>query len=180
MKIQASLVTPPRPLAFALAAALWTLSFVLLAATGWLAWAAVQQRAELPELEARVAQLERQVQQATPHAALPATPELIATKERVAALNALSQVHGWPAPVLLARLEEWLPDQAWLVSLHQRVRTGEVLLVAESPSAELLTTFLLKLEKEPHFAEVLLSKQAQRAGRHASLVQFELRLKERP
>jgi hypothetical protein len=83
-------------------------------------------------------------------------------------------MRGWSTPQLLAWLGRQLPENVYLVSMYHRPREGEALLVAESPSAEALTGFLLRLEKEPRFAEVLLSKQGVRS---AGTVQFEIRVR---
>ncbi|HZO01030.1 MAG TPA: PilN domain-containing protein, partial [Burkholderiales bacterium] len=70
-----------------------------------------------------------------------------------------------------------LPENVHLVSLQHRAREGEALLVAESPSAEALTAFLLRLEREARFDEVLLSKQGTANAPGASAVQFEIRVR---
>jgi hypothetical protein len=98
-------------------------------------------------------------------------------RQRVYALNKLSGLRGWGTPQLLAWLAERLPRNVNLVSLHHKPREGEALLVAESPSAESLTGFLLQLEEEPRFAEVLLSRQGTRGARGAAIVQFEIRVR---
>ena len=77
--------------------------------------------------------------------------------------NKVSGIRGWGTPRLLGWLGGQLPDNVYLVSLAHKPREGEALLVAESASAEALTAFLLRLEKEPRFAEVLLAKQGARA-----------------
>jgi hypothetical protein len=103
----------------------------------------------------------------------------------VQALNKLAGLRGWTTPQLLGWLGGELPDNVYLVSVHHKPREGEALLVAESPSAEALTTFLLRLEREPRFAEVLLSRQgaagaavgAAVGASSGSLVQFEIRVR---
>jgi hypothetical protein len=88
----------------------------------------------------------------------------------------VSALRGWSTPQLFDWLGARLPDNVQLVSLHHRPREGEALLVAEAQSAEALTAFLLALEREPRFAEVLLAKQGAAAG-SASAVQFEIRVR---
>ena len=177
MKITTNFVASPVRWARPLAAALWGMVGVAAAVTLWLVHATMESRDEIPDLRERLAQLEqRQRAITTPEKPLPA--ELHDIKRRVAALNALSGNQGRPAMTLLVDLERWLPDQVWLVSLHDRVKSGEVLLVAESESVEPLTAFLLRLERQPRFSEVLLVKQTPRAAPRRS-IQFEIRLKER-
>jgi type IV pilus assembly PilN-like protein len=177
MKITARFdaVRPAR--ALALAALLWAGALVVMAAAAWLTVDALQLRAELPRLEARLARADEQLAAAGPREALPAAADMDALRRRVQALNRLSGMRGWGTPELLGWLGKRLPDNVYLVSLAHKPREGEALLVAESPSAEALTAFLLRLEKEPGFAEVLLAKQGARGGPGAAAVQFEIRIR---
>lgn len=177
MKIATHFVPSPVRLVRPLAGVLWGVAGVLLVATLWLAHAALAMRHEIPELRERLSQLDRrQHDLATPDT--PSAAALQDLKLKVAALNALSGAHGRSASSLLADLERWLPDQVWLVSLHDRAKDGEVLLVAESERVEPLTRFLLRLEQQARFSEVLLVKQTPQ-GAPLKTIQFELRLKER-
>jgi hypothetical protein len=177
MRITANLaVTRPR-LALPLAAVLWVSAPVFMASAGWLALSLLEMRSEHPRLEARLARVEEQLAAAGAREPLPPRPELEALRQRVHALNKLSGMRGWSTPQLLGWLGGQLPDNVYLVSLVHKPREGEALLVAESPSAESLTGFLLRLEKEPRFAEVLLSKQGARGTPGAVAVQFEIRVK---
>lgn len=181
MRIDADFIAARPRLARPLAAALWGLAVLLGFAAAWLAAGVLEMRAERPRLEARLARVQAQAAAAAPREPLPPLAELEQLRERVQALNKLSGLRGWATPRLLAWLEARLPDNVHLVSLHHKPREGEALLVAESPQAEALTAFLLRLEREPGFAEVLLSKQGASsrgepgAGAHA--VQFEIRVR---
>ena len=177
MRISANL-TPAQPrLALPLAAALWILALGLAVLTVWLALEIFQMGDERPRLDARLALVEEQLKAAAPREPLPPRSELESLRQRVYALNKLSGIRGWGTPQLLAWLGGQLPANVYLVSLHHRPRDGEALLVAESPSAEALTAFLLRLEKEPRFAEVLLSRQGARGAPGAGAVQFEIRVR---
>jgi Tfp pilus assembly protein PilN len=129
-------------------------------------------------LRERLAEIEARRRAAQAFASLPAPGELAALRERVTALNAMTAGRGAPTPILLAALERLLPDNAWFVSFHHRAREGEVTLVAESADAAPLATFLKRLEAEPRFATVLLTRQS--APSAGGGVQFELKLKEAP
>ncbi len=177
MKITASFTTSPIHLVRPIALTLWTLACLMVAVTLWLAYAANATRAEIPALRERLAQLEQRKRELATQEKPPAV-ELQNLKLRVAALNALSGGHGRSPVSLLMDLEQWLPDRVWLVSLHDRVKDGEVLLVAESESVESLTAFLLQLERQSRFSEVLLVKQMPQSAPRKT-TQFELRLKER-
>jgi hypothetical protein len=181
MKITANFsVTRPR-LAAPLAVLSWTTALALGAAAAWLVAQGRELRAEQPRLELRRDRAAEQLAAAGAQA-LPPAAELEALRTRVQALNKVSSLRGWSTPQFLAWLSGQLPDDVYLVSLLHRPREGEALLVAESPSAEALTAFLLRLEREPRFAEVLLAKQGPRQGgqngggkEHA--VQFEIRVR---
>jgi hypothetical protein len=177
MKITADFLGARPRLAAPLAATLWLSAFACLALAGWLALRAADLRAERPRLELRLERVQAQVAAAAPGAPLPAAPQLASLRERVRALNKVSGLRGWNTPQLLDWLGARLPDNVHLVSLHHRPREGEALLLAASPSAEALTGFLLSLEKEPRFAEVLLSKQGTAPGPGAGDVQFEIRIR---
>ena len=177
MKITTNFVPSPVRRVRPMAAVLWGMACVLMMAALWLVQAALAMRHEIPGLREHLSQLDRRqhelATQETPSAA--ALQDL---KLKVAALNTLSGAHGRSASSLLADLEHWLPDQVWLVSLHDRAKDGEVLLVAEAERVEPLTRFLLRLEQQARFSEVLLVKQAPQ-GAPLRTIQFELRLKER-
>jgi hypothetical protein len=178
MKITTNFVHSPARLARPLATGLWVL-VSMAALTGLSLWhAAIDLRNEIPDLRERLAQLDQRRLDLATQPVLPAA-ELRQLKQRVTALNDLSSNRGRSVGLLLADLEQWLPDQAWLVSLHDRAKAGEVLIVAESASAEPLTVFLLRLEQQTRrFSEVLLVKQTPQ-GASRNTIQFEIRLKER-
>ena len=166
-------VTRPR-LALPLAAVLWISALVFAVLAGGFAMNVFDMRSERPRLESRLARVEEQLAAAAPSQPLPPPAELESLRRRVSALNRLSGMRGWSTPQLLGWLGRQLPENVYLVSLHHKPREGEGLLVAESSSAEALTGFLLRLEKEPRFAEVLLSKQGVRG---AGAVQFEIHVR---
>lgn len=177
MKITTNFVASPTRLVRPIAVILWVLACLVAATALGLTHTAFGVRAEIPPLRERLTQLEqRQREIATPEK--PPATELQDLQRRLAALNALAGNQGGSVMTLLADLEQWLPDPVWLVSLHDRVKNGEVLLVAESESVEPLTAFLLRLEQQPRFSEVMLVKQTPRQAPWRS-IQFEIRLKER-
>lgn len=177
MKLTTNFVTSPVRWVRPMTTVLWGLTGLAAVLALWLVQAAIEAHHEIPALRERLAQLEQR-KRAVPTTEKPPLTELQDIKRRIAALNALSVNQGRPVITLLTDLEQWLPDPVWLVSLHDRVKNGEVLIVAEAHSVEPLTSFLLRLEQQPRFSEVLLVKQTPRgAQRHA--IQFEIRLKER-
>ncbi len=178
MKVTTNFALPLRNVAPALATGAWLLALIFVGLTLWFALDGRQLRREEVDLVQRATELDKKVA-ALPAEALPPQAELVSLRERVARVNDLSGLQGWPLPVLLSHLESWLPDRAYLVQIHHRPVMGEVQMTVESDSAETLTTLLVKLQNEPHFSEVLLTKQARRDGRGGKRIQFELRLKER-
>lgn len=180
MKITASFLAPVPNLVPAWVSALGLMALLLIGTLSWLAVDATAKYRDKTALNDRLTEIESRLRERELIEALPPPEELAALKQRVATLNTLTDARGWPAATLLARLEAWLPEQVLLVSLRHRVKDGEAVLVAEAENAEILTAFLLRLEKEPHFSEVLLSRQGAPASREGKLLQFELRLKERP
>jgi hypothetical protein len=180
MKVTATFVRAPRLILPAVLGT-WTIAAVLLAAGGWLLADTLQLRSDLPLLERRLSILQRQYE-AAPKRPLPSEPQLSDLRERVRGLNKLSASRGWTTSQLLGWLEVHLPPDIQLLALHHKANEGVVLLSAEAASAAALTGFLSKLEREPAFGEVLLSKQSAHAAEGSgsgggTALQFEIKLK---
>lgn len=180
MKIAVNLLGPRPRLAWPLAAGLWSLGAFAFLVAAILLGSTFEMRAERPRLDERLARLEEQAQPAGDASVLPPAADLAALRERVRALNALASVRGAGTLHILGWLEGRMPDNVHLVSLYHKPRDGELLLVAEAPSAEVFTAFLRIFEKEPLFSEVLLSKQAVRASQSGGGLQFEVRARMKP
>lgn len=156
----------------------WGLATCLAALGGWLTVDTLATRDELPILTRRLSNLEREHRAAAGSAQLSQTSaELQAMRSRVSRLNTVSIVRGWSSAEVLSWLEAHMSDEVRLVSFHHKAREAEVLLVAEADNAAVLTAFLSRLEKEPKFAEVLLSKQASRTQEAGQSVQFEIKVR---
>ncbi len=177
MKISANFSTTRPRLTLPLVVLLWTASFVCVGLTVWFAIGIFDTRADLPQLESRLARLNEQLAAIKPREVLPPAAELESLRQRVSILNKLSSTRGMSTSQLFGWLEDRLPENVYLVSLHHKPREGEALLVAESSSAEALTGFLLRLEKELRTAEVLLSKQGTRSAPGLPAIQFEIRVR---
>lgn len=133
-------------------------------------------RGDLPLLRTRLAHVEEQKPVAMVR--MPPMKKLVETRDRVAIINAAAQAKGAPTLALLADLEKQLPHEAWLTSIHHRANDGEVQLVASAGRADPLSEFLLRLERDPMFAEVMLMREVQPGGDRGG-VQYEIRLKVR-
>jgi Tfp pilus assembly protein PilN len=178
MRPTTNFVHPVGAAAPVLAAGLWGIALISLAAAVWLTIDTFAMRRDLPDLKERLAEVENRAQEADTQD-VPPVAELASLKERVSLVNGLVGGQGRPLSALLTRLEALIPDETYLVSLHYRQRTGEAQLVAEAQRAEALSMLLLKLEQSGYFAEVLLTRQSLRTARGRKHVQFELRLKEK-
>ena len=180
MRISADFLGARPRLAAPLAIGLWAAALAFAALAAVLAQRLGELREERPRLELRLERVQAQAAAGAPKSALPGAAELESLRQRVQALNKLSGLRGWSTPQLLAWLGGKLPDNVYLKSLHHKPREGEAQLVAASASAEALTSFLLRLEKEPRFAEVLLSKQGAGGAPGAVEVQFDIRVRWNP
>lgn len=176
MKITASLIAPPTRWQRPLAASFWLGTLGLLGAAGYMLQEGLAARAEIPVAARRLSVIERQLQAAETNE-LPPAGELAGMRHRVSALKALTGPRGPGPAALLGWLEQHLPEDVALASLQHRTRDGEVVLVAESASVETLTKFLLRLETEPRFSEVMLTRQGARGQGKPGGVQFEIRLR---
>lgn len=176
MKITTNFVRPAQRMVPPVVATMWAATIALAAGAVWLAGEGKALRGELPQLRTH---LER-VGEQKPVAAvqLPPMSELTGTRDRVARVNAAAQTKGVPTLALLADIEKQLPPDAWLASLHHRATEGEVQLIASAGRADPLSEFLLRLERDPLFEEVMLLREVQASGARMS-VQYEIRLKVR-
>lgn len=179
MRLTTNFVHPVGAAAPVLAATLWGIALISLAAAVWLTIDTFATRRELPDLKERLTQVETRAQEADAED-VPPRKELASLKQRVSLVNGLIGGQGRPLSTLLTRLEPLISDDTYLVSLHYRQRAGEAQLVAEAQRAEALSMLLLKLEQSGYFAEVLLTRQSLRTARGRKHVQFEMRLKEKP
>ena len=176
-RIRTSFVDAPRHTRLVLLT-VWSLAAGCAALAGWFAVDAMTTRDELPILTRRLSNLEREHRAATGTSqAMPAPADLQAMRSRVSRLNTVSIVRGWSSAEVLSWLESHMSAEVRLVSFHHKAREAEVLLVAEAENAAVLTAFLSRLEREPKFAEVLLSKQASRTQETGQSVQFEIKVR---
>ncbi len=179
MKLATNFALPRHRAAPTFAGVIWSTVLALFVTLVWLLIDTSTIRRDFPELRDRLTQLE---QRTVPNknVQLPATAEASALRQRVAAVNLRVLTRGRSLTAILSRLETLLPEQAYLVSFQRRVQEGEMLVMAEAESAEPLTAFLLNVEKDTWFSEVLLTRQASQTVTGRKAVQFELRLKEAP
>lgn len=178
MKLHTNFVVPAQRAVRPLLVLGWTAVVALAALAAWLVGDGFVLRAELPQLQQR-AQRSATAAQAEAQGALPAEAEMVRTRDRVAKVNAAARSGGLPSAVLLGELETLLPPQAWLTRLHYRAAEGDLRLVAAARNAELLSTFLLRLERSALFEQAMLVREVQPAAAGGSDVQFEIRLKVR-
>lgn len=177
MKLTVNLAPPPDRWHRLPVIVLWSLAGGLLVAAALFLVDALAGRAELPRLNQRLALLDGQ-RAAIAAPALPPPSELAELGRRVAFLNQIGERRGWDPSEFLAWLERHQPDDVRLLSLQFRGRAGEAVIVAESAHVASLTTFLLRMEREPRFAEVMLNRQGGRGeGGGGSQVEVRLRFK---
>ena len=179
MKIKTNFVAGVQPL---LAPLGWAVSLSVILSLAGLLWVilnSITTRNELPELRLKLSKLET-VQPVAERQAIPADRELKQTRAQVTRLNSISQGRGLATLALLSRLEALLPNDTVLVALHHRAKEGELQLLAQGASAELLSKFLQRLEEDAQLESVVLSHQKEVKEGDKVLVQFEIRAKVRP
>lgn len=176
MKITTNFVQSPQRMVTPVVAVMWVAAVVLAAGAAWLASEGRGLREDLPQLRTRLTRVGEQKPVAVVR--LPGMSELAETRDRVAKVNAAAQTRGVATLALLADLERQLPAEAWLTSIHHRATEGEVQLVAAAGRADPLSEFLLRLERDPLFDEVMLLREVQAGGTRTG-VQYEIRLKVR-
>lgn len=156
----------------------WTLLLLLLITGAGLLVARAELAEQSRELAGRQVQLqEKLAQQRREQGDAPSLAQFEQLQQRIAAINELSGRQGAGLSVLLSRMEQLLPDQAYLTNLIYRPAGNELLLTVEAPSAEELTGLLQAAEASQRFSEVLLTRQRQETRRGQRLIQFEIRLR---
>lgn len=134
-------------------------------------------RAARPALEKQLQELRNRQSEAT-QVALPGEAKMAALKSRVAVMRDLAG-NASSLSLLLQRLEAQLPEHAYLLELrYKKQPVAHIEALAEARDVEPLTRFLLKLEQDKYFGEVLLARQAQRTSGGVKWIQFDIRLKE--
>ena len=179
MKLTTNFSHPPGRLVRPLAAILWGCA---LAAGGFslsLAWETDRLAQRLPVLQDQLNALSARRTESDVQAAS-RTEELRSLQRRVASLNGLAEPNTGSPDKMLDRLDSLLPDAVSLLSFRYHAPDGEAALVAESWSVQPLTRFLERLERQPGFSEVLLTRESRReAGAGQPLYRFELSVIER-
>jgi len=89
----------------------------------------------------------------------PAPAVLQEIERRVARVNAVSGVRGWPLLRVLAELETVWPKGAVLIRLTDQANRGRITFVVQSRNGRSLMGLLGRLQAQPHFQHVLLTKQ---------------------
>lgn len=158
--------------------ALWVLAALLVVVSISLVTAGLQGSAEISALETQLAELTKRQQTVQVQQSLPPYQKLIALKQRVQVFNELAGRGHYSSSAVLSTLEKLLPGNAYLLSLRHKRDKGEIYIIAESRSAKSLSKFLLRLEGEPRFSEVLLTKQSRQSAAKKDVTRFEIKLKE--
>lgn len=153
-----------------------TLAMALTLAAFFLWWHAHGLRDEQAVMENRWARAKEHTA-AQPAVTLPSTQELLHLRDRISAVNRISDAHGTALPQILLKLEKLLPPGVYLINLRHQRRQGITQWVAETENAETMSELLRSLERAGGFQEVLLTRQGQRTDKQQG-VQFEVRLKE--
>jgi Tfp pilus assembly protein PilN len=177
MKINTNLAEPTwrLPLLSSLVLLLVMLVSSVLSILGWLEYG--QHQEELTLLEQRMERLREK--RAEANGSVPLSPsEMDALVARVAEVNELLSRGSGRLPVLLASMENAVPDELVLQSLHYDGRRHEFALVAEASDSSNLAAFVSALQTQEHFESVQLRRQRQ-AGSDGELVQLELNVMER-
>ena len=180
MKLHTNFITPLPNLIPWLRLVFYFCALLGFALTGLFLFQGIQAQRQIIPLQQHLAKLEKRKAQLKPNRVrLPAMKKMEQVRQQVTELNRLSGGTGWPLARMLTRLEQLLPPYVYLVSLHHRQQNGEVKLIAVGRRADTLTSFLKRLEQEPHFSDVLLVRQTQKRRAGRVYIQYEVKLKER-
>lgn len=177
MKLNTNFINPTLIVTPVVGLMLWGLSFLLISVSMVLIIDRQQMNADITTLQSENELLSQQANSyyLKNKKELPSQQELQQLVKKVSALNAVSGVQGVSVAVLLERLELALPKDTFLKSMEHYPEKGEVLLTAVSAKNSLLTDFLRLLERDKHFAKVMLLRQLKNEDQK-DIVQFDVRL----
>lgn len=103
------------------------------------------------------------------------TVEFQAFRKHVAAISKLGKNKGMNPSLIMAKLEQILPNSVYLLSFQYQGETGDVILTAESKRTASLALFLRQLELEPAFNEVLLLRQLQEGQGNQKRIRYSIK-----
>lgn len=183
MRFSTNFARTTRALVPLLSIAFVALILAAFATTIWLIVDAQSLKQQHARLATRLTQMRPQpiasAQADIANPSLPPASDLVALKRRVERINGVEAIQAKPLVNVLHELEAAMPHQVYLTQLGYRALTAETQLTAESTQVEALTTFLIRLQGNARFSEVLLTRRTQRVAQGSKRVQFELRLREK-
>lgn len=178
MKLRTNFSRPLGRWAPTLATILWGVAFAASCSALWLVFDVRNIQPEISDLQKRLDTLNSKHPQEKIKESLPPA-DLAALIKTIHNINQLTKGSEWTPTTLLRRLEEILPDKAYLISANYKHKNGELLIIAESEYQSALTKFLYNLERENHFSDVLLQKQEHFRIQGKPTLRFEIYIKER-
>lgn len=177
MKLQLGFVRRDSRLVMPVFFGLWASIVLLVIVSLYLLVARFNLQAQNTELTEEVAELQWKLDK---NKALlegaPSLSEFRDLQQRIRVINELAGQQGAGLSSVLSRLEQLLPDQAYLTNFSYKPEKNEMLLTVEAPGADQLTSLLQAAEESQRFSEVLLTRQSQEKREGQRLIQFEIRL----
>lgn len=178
MLLNTNFVKRPDSLVGLSVAFLWGCAAVFAMASLWFYTQSIDHREELLSLNERRGELKERYDSFQAAAVDTPSPDRVqALGQMVEVLNGLASFEGLSVSAILARMEERLPDQAYLVRFSYKPAHGEAHLVVEARDVAPLTEFLGALEREEAFQDVLLSRQLHLQRQSIEYTQYEIRLR---
>lgn len=179
MKLATNLIAPTRRWIRLAAWTLWILASAVLVSAADMALTAYSAHERLPDLEARVAALEKQEAGARAAGGDASVDRMLQVRLRVSELNRVFGASGEAPLTLLNRLESMLPDSCYLTRLSYKQASGQGVLAVESTDSEALSRFLARLEQAPQLKDVSLLKQERFQSGDRTVVRNELGFRDR-
>jgi cell division protein FtsX len=140
----------------------------------------LQKRASLPILQARLEKAQRSID-AQPVVQQPANidkTQWLSVKSRIDSMNQLLGRQGNDINVIFARLADALYKHVTLVSFKYKQHTGKITIIVETGSDKALNLIHQKLEEEPIFQDVLLTRKINDQKTASNVKRFEFKMRE--
>jgi len=153
---------------------------VLIVVIAWSIGDVVHMNASLPMLETRLhkAQESANEKSANQPPGTIDTEQWMSVKNRIDSMNQLLGRNGNNLSVIFARLADVLYTHVTLVSFKYQKNTGEIGIVVETDSDSELSLIHQKLQQEPIFKEVLLTRKINEQMAASKLKRYEFQMQE--
>lgn len=169
-------VEPVRARPWRIALLLWASAVALFVGSGWIFLEARRADANADRLGLHAIRLGRELSEmGSADVAVPTEAAFLDLASRIERLNALSGERHTALLVLLAALENALPENVWVAQMSYSVETGAFGVSLLGDSETELPLALQRIEAIPALTDVILERQVRVQSGTRNLLQYDIR-----